>query len=214
MNSANVVFRRVVKNFDDCISTPNIRRMYDWNMQFNKRDDIKGNYAIDARGSSVLLVKEMQTQTLMSALQNFANHPIIGPGLKVFPLVRKLFAAQMIRADDAVKSDDVIAAEAQQRAQTAQQGNADMQMLKMKLDSAEKVAAERTQAMLQVADRAQQTALITLAQTHNMSLDELQTQLQINANDIAHRERIFAAELATQTPDKPPHDFAGPGINT
>jgi hypothetical protein len=196
MNSANVVFRRVVKNFDDCISSPNIRRMYDWNMQFNKREDIKGNYAIDARGSSVLLVKEMQTQTLMSALQNFSNNPQVGPILKIANLTRKLFAAQMIRADDAVKSDDVIAAEAQERAQAAASQQPQQGKSKAELDAMIQIAQDANEAKVKVADIEQQTALMTLAQTHNMTLDELQTKLQINQNDIAHRERIFAAELA------------------
>ena len=34
-NSANTVFRSIVKNFDDDVTTPDIRRSYDWNMQFN-----------------------------------------------------------------------------------------------------------------------------------------------------------------------------------
>jgi len=34
MNSANVVLRRAVKNFDDDVTTPIIRRFYDWNMQY------------------------------------------------------------------------------------------------------------------------------------------------------------------------------------
>ena len=32
MNAVNVVFRRVVKNFDDDMTMPNISRLYDWNM--------------------------------------------------------------------------------------------------------------------------------------------------------------------------------------
>jgi hypothetical protein len=207
MNSANVVFRRVVRNFDDSISSPNIRRMYDWNMQFSKRDDIKGDYCVDARGSSVLLVKEMQSQTLMASLQNFANHPIIGPILRVPQLTRKLFQAQMIHADDAVKSDEQIAAEAEQRAQQAQQGPPpsayDPATVKANNDSREKIATERNQTEEKIADITQQTALMTLAQTHNMSLDDLQTKLQINKDNIAHRERTFAAELAM--PKTAPH---------
>lgn len=201
MNSANVVFRRLVKNYDDTLTTPNIRRLYDWNMQFNKRDDLKGDYCVDARGSSVLLVKEMQTQTLQTALAQFSNNPQVGPILKIPELTRKLFQAQMIHADDAVKSDDVIAQEAEARAQQAQT-DPEIAALKLKLASAEKVATQRVQALLQVADRNQQTALMTLAQTHNMALDKLQTLLQINQNDIQHRERLFAAELAV--PDTGP----------
>lgn len=216
MNSANVIFRRVVKNFDDCISSPNIRRIYDWNMQFNQREDIKGNYAIDARGSSVLLVKEMQTQTLMSALQNFAAHPVIGPGLKTFSLVRKLFAAQMIRADDAVKSDDQIQAEAAQRELAAQQAAQTQQKggkTQAELQAEITINQQNNQTKITVAEIEQKTALITLAQQHNMSLDQLQTELQINQNDINHRERMFAAELGASNGGKPLAEFAGPGIS-
>lgn len=201
MNSANVVFRRVVKNIDDRLTTPNIRRLYDWNMQFSKREDVKGDFAIDARGSSVLLVKEMQTQTLMSSLMNFAAHPVIGPGLKVFPLVRKLFQAQMIHADDAVKSDEVIAQEAEARAaamaqmQGPQTGE-NPENVKLKLASAEKIASERNAVEERLAERAQQTALMELAQNHNMSLDDLETKLQINRDNIGHRERVFAVQIA------------------
>ena len=42
-NSANVVFRRVVKNWDDDITEPTIRRAYDFNMQFSEKDAIKGD---------------------------------------------------------------------------------------------------------------------------------------------------------------------------
>lgn len=200
MNSANVVFRRVVKNFDDCISTPNIRRIYDWNMQFSKREDIKGDYHVDARGSSVLLEKQTQSQNLLLALNNWSNHPIIGPGLKVFPLVRKFFQSQMIHADDAVKSDEVIEQEAQARAQQAQQQpqptKEDPEVVKLKLASAEQIAQGKNQTEVAVAKMAQDTALMTLAQQHNMTLDQLQTQLQINQDKIAHDERVFAAEVA------------------
>ena len=61
MNSANVVFRRWIKNFDDYMTKPNIRRMYDFNMQFSDKQELKGDYDVDVRGSSVLLVREMQS---------------------------------------------------------------------------------------------------------------------------------------------------------
>ena len=49
MNSANIVFRRIVKNWDDDLTTPSIRRMYDFLMQFSKKENIKGDYEVDAR---------------------------------------------------------------------------------------------------------------------------------------------------------------------
>lgn len=201
MNSANVVFRRVVKNFDDRVSTPNIRRIYDWNMQFSKRDEIKGDYEIDARGSSVLLVKEMQAQALMAALMNFSNHPIIGPLLKVPNLVRKLFQSQMIHADEAVKPDDVIEKEAAIRAQAAQNnpppaGANDPAVVKAKLESAERIAKERNDTALKVAELNQETTMMQLAEQRNMTLEDLQARLQIVRAGFEHKERMMAVELA------------------
>ena len=65
MNSSNIVLRKAVKNWDDDITRPLITRFYDWNMQFNERADIKGDFSIEARGSGALLVREKQQENLM-----------------------------------------------------------------------------------------------------------------------------------------------------
>ncbi|MEL0119841.1 MAG: hypothetical protein VXB01_12955, partial [Opitutae bacterium] len=65
MNSSNIVLRKAVKNWDDDITRPLITRFYDWNMQFNEKPDIKGDFNIEARGSGALLVREKQQENLM-----------------------------------------------------------------------------------------------------------------------------------------------------
>ena len=65
MNSSNIVLRKAVKNWDDDITRPLITRFYDWNMQFNEKPDIKGDFSIEARGSGALLVREKQQENLM-----------------------------------------------------------------------------------------------------------------------------------------------------
>jgi hypothetical protein len=82
-NSANVVFRRVVKSWDDDLTKPTLRRHFDWNMQFNPDDSIKGDMQIDARGTSVLLVREIQSQNLMAMVSNFPNNQALAPYIKV-----------------------------------------------------------------------------------------------------------------------------------
>ena len=113
MNAVNVVFRAAVKNFDDDITTPTIRRAYDWNMQHNPDPGIKGDFDIDARGSSVLLVREIQAQNLMAMALQFAPHPIFGPLTKIIPLYRKLYQAHMLSADEFVKSEEEIQSDAE-----------------------------------------------------------------------------------------------------
>ncbi len=105
MNSANVVFRRVIKNFDDDITIPIIRRLYDWNMQFSKKSEIKGDFDVDARGSSVLLVREMQANNLMLIAERFSDHPIYGTRLKHNELFKQVLRAHQIPADEILLSE-------------------------------------------------------------------------------------------------------------
>lgn len=99
MNSANVVFRRLVKNYDDDITTRLIRRFYHWNMQFSDKDEIKGDFEVDARGASVLLVREMQAQNLMLIAQQFGDHPVYGKKIDHDRLLMEIFKAHMIAAE-------------------------------------------------------------------------------------------------------------------
>jgi hypothetical protein len=75
MNSANIVLRRAVKNWDDDITRPLINRFYDYNMQFTDKPEIKGDYCIEARGSSALLVREKQQESLMLFANLSASNP-------------------------------------------------------------------------------------------------------------------------------------------
>lgn len=200
MNSANVVFRRVVKNIDDMLTTPNIRRAYDWNMQFSPREDIKGDYEVTARGSSVLIIRELQLQNLNQMMAQFSAHPVIGPMGKWADVFRKYAQAAHISADEIVKPDELIEREAAERArQAAQQAQAP---LAPKGKSPEELAQEKelktldAQTRLKVADLARETALIALAQQSNMKLADLKNKLQLKQIDVDHKERTTAAEAA------------------
>lgn len=105
MNSANVSFRRIVKNFDDNITTPLLTRFYDWNMQFSDRAEIKGDYEVAAKGSSVLLVREMQANNLMLIAQLFGDHPVYGTMIRHNDLLRTIFRALMIQSDDVLLTE-------------------------------------------------------------------------------------------------------------
>lgn len=105
MNSANVLFKRFVKNFDDNYTVPTIQKFYHWNMQFSEKEQIKGDYEVVARGSSVLLVREMQANNLMMMLQMFGDHPILGPWLKPDEMLKQLFRAHMLNSAEILKTE-------------------------------------------------------------------------------------------------------------
>lgn len=74
MNSANTVLKQIARNWDDCITNPHITRYYDWNMQFNEKEEIKGDYCVKALGSTALVVRDQQKQDVMM-IANMAQSP-------------------------------------------------------------------------------------------------------------------------------------------
>jgi uncharacterized protein (DUF2344 family) len=63
MATITISIKDVVKNFDTF--TENIlRSVYAWNMEFNPRQDIKGDYNVRARGVQSLVMKEIRMQAL------------------------------------------------------------------------------------------------------------------------------------------------------
>lgn len=111
MSANNIMMRRAVKNFDDDITVPFIGRFYDWNMQFNKRSDIKGDYSIDARGTSVLLVREMQARNIMEFITAAMTMPGGPEELKVRGVLKNMAKGMQVSVDDVMRSDAEKAAE-------------------------------------------------------------------------------------------------------
>ena len=75
-NNASSVLRRLARLFDDRITEPHVRRYYHWLLQYGE-DDEKGDYCIDARGSSALVERDLQNQQLPQLLQVSLN-PLFG----------------------------------------------------------------------------------------------------------------------------------------
>ena len=76
-NNASAVLRRLARTFDDAITEPHLRRYYNWLLQHGEDDDEKGDFMIDARGSSALVERDMQSQQIPELLKASAN-PLYG----------------------------------------------------------------------------------------------------------------------------------------
>ncbi len=64
-NNASSTLRRLARLFDDYITEPHIGRYYDWLMQYGEDNKAKGDYVIDARGSSALVERALQNERIM-----------------------------------------------------------------------------------------------------------------------------------------------------
>lgn len=201
-NSANVVFRRVVKNWDDDLTTPTIRRAFDWNMQFNPKPEIKGDMQAEARGTSVLLVREIQSQQLMLIAQNWSAHPVLGPAVEVYNVMRLTLQALNINPDDVLCDKD----EFERRIKAAAEASADQQSpeairAKAALDVANITAqshAEQIRVQKEIAELNQKTEILKLIQKDGVDMAQVRAMLESHKINTDSKERIFAAEAAIE----------------
>jgi hypothetical protein len=67
-NNASAVLRRLARLFDDRVTEPHVRRYYEWLLQYGE-DEEKGDFFIDARGSSALVERDIQNQELAGLIK-------------------------------------------------------------------------------------------------------------------------------------------------
>lgn len=108
-NSINVVLGRKAKSFDDRVITRHVGRYVDWNMAYNDKDEIKGDHHVVARGTSALLVRDIQNQTLIQFGQ-FQSSGIISPMVNWEAWIKAVLKAQHVDPGEILKSDAEISA--------------------------------------------------------------------------------------------------------
>jgi hypothetical protein len=120
-NSQNADRRRQVRDWDNGITKPLIRRFYHWNMHYNPDPEIKGDFEVHARGTSALLLREQQAINIMALLDKYAAHPALAHLLKSDKALEKIAQAMHIAPDEIIKSPEEVAAEQQQQQEMAAQ---------------------------------------------------------------------------------------------
>lgn len=88
--NANTVLRRIARTFDDAITEPHIRRYYMWIMEYGEERE-KGDFQIDARGSTSLVERDIQRQAILSM-----GPMVVDPRYELDPA---LWAEEALRAN-------------------------------------------------------------------------------------------------------------------
>lgn len=200
-NSANVVFRRVVKSFDDNLTTPTLRRAYDWNMQFNPDETIKGDMQVDARGTSVLLIREIQSQNLLNIVTNWSVHQVLAPWIKVREAMEKALQTMMITPDDVLRTQDEFdryMAELAAQPQPPDPNQIKLQIATETNESRERVAQLETDAKVLIAERAYDSITAKIAQETGLTQQEIEAKYGLKREEIASKERVEAVKIAVE----------------
>ena len=102
-NNGSSLLRRVTNIYDDDVTKPHIGAYYEWLLIHGEDNSTKGDFTIDALGSSVLIERDQHSQLLMQML-GLSGNPIYGadPELvfKEFLLSQRFDAEKLMLTDE------------------------------------------------------------------------------------------------------------------
>jgi hypothetical protein len=103
MSAANGSIRNVVKNVDDYLLAPLAKAFFNFNMQFDFDEEIKGDLEVKARGTESLMANEVRSQRLMQFL-GVVQNPVLAPFAKMDYIIREIAKSMDLDPDKLTNS--------------------------------------------------------------------------------------------------------------
>ena len=191
-NNANIVLKRAAKLYDDYMTTPLITRMFEWEMQFNPDNSIKGDHQIVAKGATVLLEKEMQAQSMMQLMQ--FKDSAWDAYFDWYKVAKE--SAKTLRIGDIVPDESKVQEKEAQRQQMVAQAQA--QAMAAKQGSQGGVDPAEIQDRQDQRQHERDMAVMQYARDQNLTLEDARKQFALKRMEQDHDAKKFNAELAVK----------------
>ena len=207
-STITVSIKDVVKNFDT-FTEHVMRDLYSWNMEFNQRQDIKGDFQCKPRGVSSLVMKEIR----MAALTNLKNtmQPEDWPYVPRREFLSETFKAHDINIELRTEQEaqEIIASQRDKRAQELAYAQAEAEVAYKKaqtagqLTKAKKFNVEAEKNAITPPENTNtvnpilQEAEVEGQQTNNLAVaeqirrDEEKHQIELQHADESHRAKLI-----------------------
>jgi hypothetical protein len=114
LSSLGIIIKNIVKNIDLC-TKGFLTVLYNWNMKFNPKTEIKGDFAVAAYGSQSLVSKEVRMQSLDFFAQTLT--PEERERLNIEKFLHERLKAHDLSPLELLKTPEQVAADSQQRQQ-------------------------------------------------------------------------------------------------
>lgn len=174
-NNGSTVLRRIARTFDDQITEPLIQRYYEW-LLLRGPDDAKGDFQVDAQGSTVLVERHLQNQALMQLLAMSLNPAF---GLSPEKVMGETLKSMRIDATAVQLADE----EKEKMAQTPPPKAPAVQAAEVRAGA--QVQVEQIQAKEEADHTLAQARLELQKQAHDAAEAEKDRQLQVYLADIS-----------------------------
>lgn len=219
--NASGTLRRIARTVDDCITEPHIRRYYAYLLQYGE-DDEKGEFVIDARGSTYLVEQDIYKQELAQDLQASLN-----PAFELSPakVMREYLRARKRNPDAVMLSEEEKAAAAKQQqgpppdpalevAKVRQATEMDKVKANQEAEKADREAkAQEAQLQrqhdLEIENIRFQTAMMKLSESRGMSFEKIKADLAKTTMTLNTTRELSRNQARAKNMPKPPVEPAG-----
>ena len=147
----------LIRHIDQSLIQPLVERAYAWNMEFNPDESIKGDYKVEARGTSAIIAKEVVIQSAMQLLQLGASFPAIQQQLDLNAITNLILKKSGLDKFQVKKSREQLMLEEQQAAQQQQQ---QLEMVQQVTSLSQNLGQKPEVVMQQIQQAAQQLQMI------------------------------------------------------
>lgn len=198
-NNANTVLRLRVKQYDDNITRPHIRRYYDWKMANDPDPKIKGDFEIDARGASSLVERDIQNQATLNLVQVTSN-PRYAPLMKESEELKAILKAFRFAPESLMKSPDELKSDAEAMANQPPQDprvlSAQMQLQAKEMD----IADRKEQRQFEAVRNEQENALKIRTLDYNRAREQAEYYIAIGDQSIKRDTSLI--KISTDSQDR------------
>lgn len=239
IDSNNIAFRTRVKDYDDKITKPLITGFYDWNMQYNENDDIKGDGNVLPLGSTHNFERDQQAQVLSSVF-NLKNDPDFAKKIDWDKVITMFFDSRGISvlksADDVDREEEARKKQAEEQvaqpnpeqqkmdiqmqiSQMKIQGEMEREKIRQQSDMAElefkaQEAERQRQHEKEMKDADLQMARMEYEAKGSLELDKIKADLSKEASKQNLQRELSGSKTTgpqVATPPTEPAGRAGPG---
>ena len=200
-NNANQLLRSIGYSFDDHITEPETQQYYEWLLlDPDVPDDEKGDWTIDARGSSALVERSLQDQFLAQI-----GPMVLNPAYGVDP---KKWFEMLVRSKQLQPKDFQYTPEEQAKidaapkpaapaVQVAQiKAQSDAQALQTETANSDKKLGVESTIALHTIQQTHEEALLEYALKHSISISQVKSELAQTAMKLQTEERLNAQDNA------------------
>ena len=192
MNQSNIVQRQAAHAWDDNITDPLITGLYYWFMESDDPTHVSahGDYEVEVRGASHLLVKDTQAQHVQLLMQMAASDPNMAAQLHLNDIYRLYLTFLDVPVDNLIKTPEEVEAEQanqqpdplMQAELALKQAQAEAAKAKAQADMARAQADQmRAQAMMLEAQKGQSMDVIDHSEV--MALELRYAEMRDKQND-------------------------------